>query len=76
MSDNIGQEQARMLEQAKSGSGPIAPPSTQFVLALFMNAGVLKPLNEYFTQAEIDEPVPVRPRGHHRARTARVYAWW
>lgn len=75
MSDNIGQEQARMLEQAKSGSGPDCAAVDSFVLALFMNAGVLKPLNEYFTQAEIDDLFPFVREGV-TGKDGKLYAWW
>ncbi len=75
MSDNIGQEQARMLEQAKSGSGPDCAAVDSFVLALFMNAGVLKPLNEYFTQAEIDDLFPFVREGI-TGKDGKIYAWW
>ncbi len=75
MSDNIGQEQARMLEQAKSGNGPDCAAVDSFVLALFMNAGVLKPLNEYFTQAEIDDLFPFVREGI-TGKDGKIYAWW
>ncbi len=75
MSDNIGQEQARMLEQAKSGSGPDCAAVDSFVLALFMNAGVLKPLNDHFTQAEIDDLFPFVREGV-TGKDGKLYAWW
>lgn len=75
MSDNIGQEQARMLEQAKSGSGPDCAAVDSFVLALFMNAGVLKPLNDHFSQAEIDDLFPF-VRDGITGKDGKIYAWW
>ncbi len=75
MSDNIGQEQARMLEQAKSGSGPDCAAVDSFVLALFMNAGVLKPLNDYFTKDEIDDLFPFVREGV-TGKDGKLYAWW
>lgn len=75
MSDNIGQEQARMLEQTKSGAGPDCAAVDSFVLALFMNAGVLKPLNDYFTQAEIDDLFPF-VRDGITGKDGKIYAWW
>ncbi len=75
MSDNIGQEQARMLEQAKSGNGPDCAAVDSFVLALFMNAGVLKPLNDHFTQAEIDDLFPFVREGI-TGKDGKIYAWW
>ncbi|MCX5496739.1 extracellular solute-binding protein [Kaistia dalseonensis] len=75
MSDNIGQEQARMLEQTKSGSGPDCAAVDSFVLALFMNAGVLKPLNEYFSDDEIADLFPF-VRSGITGKDGKIYAWW
>ncbi|WP_448956179.1 extracellular solute-binding protein [Labrys neptuniae] len=75
MSDNIGQEQARMLEQAKGGHGPDCAAVDSFVLPLFIGANVLKPLNAYFTQAEIDDLFPFVRQGI-TGKDGKIYAWW
>lgn len=75
MSQNIGQEQARMLEQAKSGHGPDCGSVDSFQLALFMNAKVLQPLNDYFTKDEIADLFPF-VRDGITGPDGKIYAWW
>jgi len=75
MSDNIGQEQARMLEQAKSGHGPDCAAVDSFVLALFKGANVLKPLDEHFTKEEVADLFPFIREGITGA-DGKIYAWW
>jgi multiple sugar transport system substrate-binding protein len=75
MSDNIGQEQARMLEQVKSGQGPDCAAVDSFVLALFKGANVLKPLDEYFTKEEVADLFPFIREGI-TGPDGKIYAWW
>ncbi|MDT3380499.1 ABC transporter substrate-binding protein [Labrys neptuniae] len=75
MSDNIGQEQARMLEQAKAGRGPDCAAVDSFVLALFIGAGVLKPLDAYFTKDEVNDLFPFVRQGI-TGKDGKIYAWW
>ena len=75
MSDNIGQEQARMLEQVKSGQGPDCAAVDSFVLALFKGANVLKPLDEYFTKQEVADLFPFIREGI-TGPDGKIYAWW
>jgi len=75
MSTDIGNEQARMLEQAKAKHGPDCAAVDSFVLGLFMKNKVLQPLNAYFTQAEIDDLFPFVRQGITGA-DGKIYAWW
>ena len=53
-----------------SRRGPAARPTAStvdsFQLALFIENGVLQPLDAYFSQGGDRRPLPVHPRGHHR----------
>jgi multiple sugar transport system substrate-binding protein len=68
-------EQARLLEKARIGEAPDCANVDSFTIPLFIEQGVLKPLDEHFTQAQLEDLFPhVRdvmtgPDGH-------VYAWW
>ncbi|AJQ96973.1 extracellular solute-binding protein [Gynuella sunshinyii] len=75
MSGDIGQEQARMLEQAKAGRAPHCAAVDSFVLPLFKEAGVLKSLSPYFSQAEIDQLFPFVRNGV-TGNDGNIYAWW
>ncbi|GGE23071.1 sugar ABC transporter substrate-binding protein [Aureimonas endophytica] len=75
MSDNIGQEQARMLEQVKSGQGPDCAAVDSFVLALFKGAEVLQPLDAYFTKEEVADLFPFVREGV-TGKDGHLYAWW
>ena len=46
-----------------------------FQLALFVQNGVLQPLDAFFSQGGDRRPLPVHPRGHHRP-DGHIYAWW
>lgn len=73
--DNIGQEQARMLEQAGAGRGPDCAMIDSSQLGLFVDSGVLSPMNGYFTQEQIDDLFPfVREAVTDDA--GNVLAWW
>ncbi len=75
MSLQIPQEHARLLEQARSGTAPDCSALDSFEVPLFIRAGVLKPIDQYFSRDEIDDLFPfIRPiisdaSGH-------IYAWW
>ncbi|SCW46527.1 multiple sugar transport system substrate-binding protein [Rhizobium mongolense subsp. loessense] len=75
MSGDIGQEQARMLEQAKSGSAPDCAAVDSFVLPLFKKAGVLQSFSPYFTKEEIDQLFPFIREGI-TGSDGNIYAWW
>ena len=73
--DNIGQEQARMLEQVRAGRGPDCAMIDSSALGLFKSAGVLQPMNAHFTQDQIDDMFPfVRDAVSDAA--GNVLAWW
>ncbi len=75
MSIQIPQEHARLLEQARRGTAPDCSAVDSFEVPLFIRAGVLRPIDQYFTKEEIDDLFPfIRPiisdaEGH-------IYAWW
>lgn len=75
MSGDIGQEQARMLEQSKSGNAPDCAAVDSFVLPLFKKAGVLSSLSPYFQQSEIDQLFPFIREGI-TGTDGKIYAWW
>ena len=75
MSLQIPQEHARLLEQARSGTAPDCSALDSFQVPLFIRAGVLKPINQYFTKEEIDDLFPfIRPIISDAA--GHIYAWW
>lgn len=75
MSLQIPQEHARLLEQARSGTAPDCSALDSFQVPLFIRAGVLKPVNQYFTREEIDDLFPfIRPIISDAA--GHIYAWW
>jgi multiple sugar transport system substrate-binding protein len=68
-------EQARLLEKARVGTAPDCANVDSFTIPLFIEQGVLQPLDKYFTKEQLGDLFPnVRkvmtgPDGH-------VYAWW
>lgn len=75
MSLQIPQEHARLLEQARSGTAPDCSALDSFEVPLFIRAGVLKPIDQYFTREEIDDLFPfIRPIISDAA--GHIYAWW
>jgi multiple sugar transport system substrate-binding protein len=74
-SQDIGGEHARLLEQARAGRAPDCVGVDSFQLALFVQNGVLKPLNAYFSQEEIDDLFPFIREGITGA-DGNIYAWW
>ena len=75
MSLQIPQEHARLLEQARSGTAPDCSALDSFEVPLFIRAGVLRPIEQYFSREEIDDLFPfVRPIVSDAA--GHIYAWW
>jgi multiple sugar transport system substrate-binding protein len=68
-------EQARLLQKAKVGQAPDCANVDSFTIPLFIEQGVLKPVDKYFTRQQVADLFPyVRkvitgPDGH-------IYAWW
>src|SRR3954453_5846969 len=68
-------EQARLLEKARVGTAPDCANVDSFTIPLFIQQGVLQPLDKYFTKEQLGDVFPnVRkgltgPDGH-------IYAWW
>ena len=73
--DAIGQEQARLLEQARAGRGPDCAMIDSSSLGLFKSTGVLSPMNAHFTQAEIDDLFPF-VRDGVTDEEGNLLAWW
>ena len=74
-SQDIGAEHARLLEQARAGRSPDCVTVDSFQLALFVENGVLQPLDEYFSKEEIDDLFPFIREGITGA-DGKIYAWW
>ncbi|WP_429925583.1 extracellular solute-binding protein (plasmid) [Agrobacterium vitis] len=75
MTGDISQEQARMVEQAKSGNAPDCAAVDSFVLPVFKKAGVLKSFSPYFSKEEIDQLFPFIREGV-TGTDGQIYAWW
>ena len=73
--DNIGQEQARLLEQARAGRGPDCAMVDSSQLALFKSAGVLEPMNAVFTEEDVADLFPFVREAVTDA-DGNVLAWW
>jgi multiple sugar transport system substrate-binding protein len=72
---DIGSEHARLLEQARAGRAPDCATVDSFQLALFINQNALAPLNEHFSQEEIDDLFPFIRDGI-TGPDGQIYAWW
>ena len=71
----IGQEQARLLQQTQAGRGPDCAMVDSSQLALFEATGVLQPMNAVFSQEEVADLFPfVREAVTNEA--GDVLAWW
>lgn len=75
MSGNIGQEQARMLEQARAGRAPDCAAVDSFVLPQFIANGVLADFTPYFSQEEVDQLFPFIKDGI-TGPDGKIHAWW
>jgi multiple sugar transport system substrate-binding protein len=73
--DNIGQEQARLLEQARAGRGPDCAMIDSSQLALFKSADILTPMNAHWTEAEINDLFPY-VRDAVTNEEGDLLAWW
>lgn len=72
---NIGQEQARLLQQTQAGRGPDCAMIDSSQLALFKDTGVLQPMNAVFSDEEVADLFPyVREAVTDEA--GNVLAWW
>ncbi len=72
---NIGQEQARILQQTLAGRGPDCAMIDSSQLALFKENGVLQPMNAVFSEEEVADLFPyVREAVTNEA--GEVLAWW
>lgn len=75
MSGDIGQEQARLLEQAKAGTAPDCAAVDSFVLPLFKRSGVLASFSPHFQAEEIGQLFPF-VRDGITGEDGQIYAWW
>lgn len=73
--DNIGHEQARMLEQVRAGRGPDCAMIDSSQLGLFKAAGVLSPMNAHFSQEQIADLFPF-VRDAVTDADGNLLAWW
>ncbi|SFG11255.1 multiple sugar transport system substrate-binding protein [Palleronia marisminoris] len=72
---NIGQEQARLLQQTQAGRGPDCAMIDSSQLALFKDTGVLQPMNAVFSDEDVADLFPyVREAVTDDA--GNVLAWW
>ena len=75
MSSDIGNEQAKMLEQAKSGNAPDCAAVDSFVLGQFKVNHVLADFTPYFNKDEIGALFPFVREGISD-KDGKIYAWW
>ena len=72
---DIGQEQARLLQQTQAGRGPDCAMVDSSQLALFKETGVLRPMNAVFSEDDVADLFPyVREAVTNEA--GDVLAWW
>jgi multiple sugar transport system substrate-binding protein len=72
---DIGNEQAKMLEEAKAGNAPDCAAVDSFVLGQFKQAGVLSDFTPYFSKDEIADLFPF-VRDGISGPDGKIYAWW
>ena len=72
---DIGNEQAKMLTEAKSGNAPDCAAVDSFVLGQFKQAGVLSDFTPYFSKDEIADLFPFVREGISSA-DGKINAWW
>lgn len=72
---NIGQEQARLLQQTQAGRGPDCAMIDSSQLALFKDNDVLKPMNAVFSDADVADLFPF-VRDAVTDADGNVLAWW
>jgi multiple sugar transport system substrate-binding protein len=69
------QEQARLLEEARVGRAPDCANVDSFVVAQFIEQGALKPIDQYFTEEEINGLFPF-VRDVVVGDDGKMYAYW
>ncbi|QQA43121.1 extracellular solute-binding protein [Pelagovum pacificum] len=74
--NDIGQEQARMLEQARSGRGPDCAMIDSSSLGAYKAAGVLSPMNDYFSEEDIADLFPFVREGVTDDEGNLLAYWW
>ena len=72
---DIGNEQAKMLEEAKTGNAPDCAAVNSFVLGQFKLNHVLSDLTPYFTKDDVADLFPFVRDGVTGA-DGKIYAWW
>jgi len=72
---DIGNEQAKMLEEAKSGNAPDCAAVDSFVLGQFKANKVLSDFTPYFSKDEIADLFPF-VRDGISGPDGKIYAWW
>jgi multiple sugar transport system substrate-binding protein len=72
---DIGNEQAKMLEEAKSGNAPDCAAVDSFVLGQFKANNVLSDFTPYFSKDEIADLFPF-VRDGISGPDGKIYAWW
>src|SRR5918992_5225366 len=73
--DQTTQEQARLLEEARVGRAPDCANVDSFVVAQFIDQGALKPIDQHFTEAEINGLFPF-VRDIVVGDDGKMYAYW
>jgi len=73
--NDIGTEQAKMLEQAKAGNAPDCAAVDSFVLGQFKANNVLSDFTPYFSKDEVADLFPFVRDGITGA-DGKIYAWW
>jgi multiple sugar transport system substrate-binding protein len=68
-------EQARLLEKAKVGTAPDCANVDSFTIPLFIEQGVLQPLDQYFTPGQLKDLFP-NVRKVMTGSDGHIYAWW
>jgi len=69
------QEQARLLIRAKAGEGPDCANVDSFTIPLFIQQGVLQPIDRHFSREEVRDLLPY-VRDVVTGPDERIYAWW
>jgi multiple sugar transport system substrate-binding protein len=72
---DIGNEQAKMLEEAKAGNAPDCAAVDSFVLGQFKLNHVLSDLSPYFSKEEVADLFPFVREGVSD-KDGKIYAWW
>ena len=73
--DQTTQEQARLLEEARVGRAPDCANVDSFVVAQFIEQGALQPIDQYFSEEEINGLFPF-VRDIVVGDDGKMYAYW